>query len=250
MGHVIAHPNFWDLALPGCSGGEQVFSCACFSCGLGSSGHLPRSMGGSTALPLPIFVWERAGSGGAIWRWLLGISPDFVAGRCNPDGYASGEVPTSANLNLYGGSGSRVRWHSDDEGLFGERGDPKLFASLSLGSSALFKWKSRSRPDRDERSCWLHHGDLLVMYGCSQDEYRHCTDSRLQGERVNVTSRWIKNHVPLCPLGLGVVCGLPACVKDSPVSTNAGLVWPGILVLACLVALLWWVLLLAAVLIS
>ena len=69
----------------------------------------------------------------------MGVSPDFVAGRCNPDGCASGEVPTSANLNLYGGSGSRVRWHSDDEGLFVERGDPKLIVSLSLGSSVLFK---------------------------------------------------------------------------------------------------------------
>ena len=36
----------------------------------------------------------------------------------------------------------------------------------------------------------------------------------------------------------------------SPVSTSAGLVWPGILVLVCLVALLVWVLLFAAVLIS
>ena len=132
MGHVTAHPNFWDLALPGCSAGEAGLSCACFLRGLGSSGHLPRSMGGSTALPLPIFVWERAGSGAAIQRLLLGVSPDFVAGRCNPDGCASEEVPSSANLNLYGGSGSRVRWHSDNEGLFGERGDPKLIVSLSL----------------------------------------------------------------------------------------------------------------------
>ena len=43
---------------------------------------------------------------------------------------SEGDVPTSANLNLFGGSGSCVRWHSDDEALFGERGDPKLIVSF------------------------------------------------------------------------------------------------------------------------
>ena len=32
---------------------------------------------------------------------------------------AEGEVPTAANLNLYRGRGSCVRWHCDDEPLFG-----------------------------------------------------------------------------------------------------------------------------------
>ena len=32
------------------------------------------------------------------------------------------EVPTCANLNYYGGSGSCVRWHRDDEGVFGGAG--------------------------------------------------------------------------------------------------------------------------------
>ena len=84
-------------------------------------------------------------------------------------------------MNFYGGPVSCVRWHSDDEGLLGERGDPKLIVSLCLGSSALFKWKPRSCPDGDESLCWLHHGDLLVMDGCCQDEYLHCTDPRLEG---------------------------------------------------------------------
>ena len=33
---------------------------------------------------------------------------------------ADGEVPSAANLNLYGGSRSHVTWHCDDEPLFGE----------------------------------------------------------------------------------------------------------------------------------
>ena len=108
-----------------------------------------------------------------------------------------------------------------------EHGDPKLIVSFSLGSFALFKWKPRARQDSDGISCWLHHGDLLVMDGSCQDQYQHCTDPRLEGELVNVTFRWIRNHVARCPLGLGVVCCLPTCVKDSSVSTNAGLAWPG-----------------------
>ena len=45
---------------------------------------------------------------------------------------AVGDVPTCANLNYYGGSGSCVRWHSDDEVLFGGRGESKLIVSVSL----------------------------------------------------------------------------------------------------------------------
>ena len=39
---------------------------------------------------------------------------------------AEGEVPTSANLNLYLGWRSCVGWHRDDEPLFGECGEAKL----------------------------------------------------------------------------------------------------------------------------
>ena len=37
---------------------------------------------------------------------------------------AEGEVPTCANLNYHGGSGSCVRWHRDDEGVFAGQGSP------------------------------------------------------------------------------------------------------------------------------
>ena len=54
------------------------------------------------------------------WEFLRGlwraVAP-LMAAWC-----ADGEMPTCANLNLYGGSGSRVRWHSDNEGLFGKKG--------------------------------------------------------------------------------------------------------------------------------
>ena len=136
---------------------------------------------------------------------------------------AEGEMPTCANLNHYGGEGSCVRWHRDDEALFGEQGESKLIVSVSIGYSALFRWKPRSSPECDADSCWLHHGELLVMDGSCQDEYLHCTDPKLDGERVNITYRWLKKHLPQCPAGTGVMCCLPACVRGSPVSVCAGI---------------------------
>ena len=141
------------------------------------------------------------------WEFLRGlwkaVAP-LMAPWC-----ADGEMPTCANLNLYEGSGSRVRWHSDNEGLFGRRGESKLIVSMSFGVSALFKWKPGPSLDSDASASWLHHGDLLVMDGCCQDEYLHCTDPLQGGERVNITFRWIRNHVPRCPLAAGSCAACP-----------------------------------------
>ena len=135
---------------------------------------------------------------------------------------AEGEMPTCANLNYSSGSGSCVRWHRDDEVLFNGQGEPKLIVSVSIWFSALFRWKPRPSPDCEAGSCWLHLGDLLVMDGRCQDEYLHSTDPRLHGELVNITFRWLKNHLPQCPVGAGVVCCLPTCVNGSPVPVFAG----------------------------
>ena len=73
---------------------------------------------------------------------------------------AEEDVPTAANLNLYRGRHSRVGWHSDDEPLFGERGEAKLSVSVSFGTRALNRWKGTSCPDGEASSCWLDHGVL------------------------------------------------------------------------------------------
>ena len=110
---------------------------------------------------------------------------------------------------------------------------------MSFGVSVLFKWKPGPSLDSDASSSWLHHGDLLVMDGGCQDEYLHCTDPLRGGERVNSTFRWIRNHVPQCPLAAGVVCCLPTCAKGSHVSPNTELILPGLLSVV-LLALLGW----------
>ena len=190
-------------------------------------------------LSLLIFVWERTCCWAASFGE-LGASSGIVDGSplmtlwC-----ADGEVPTCANLNFYGGSGSRVRWHSDNEGLFGKQGESKLIVSLSFGVSALFKWKPGPSLDSDATSSWLHRGDLLVMDGCCQDEYLHCTEPLQGGERANITFRWTRNHVPRCPLATGVVCCLPTCAKGSLVSSSTESFLPGLLSVV-LLALLGW----------
>ena len=109
-------------------------------------------------------------------------------------------MPTAANLNLYRGWKSCVGWHNDDEPLFGKCGDDKLIVSVSLGSSAVFRWRRQSCPDDEGHFILLGHGDILVMGGLCQDEFLHRTDSGREQERRNVTFRWIEQHVSSCPL--------------------------------------------------
>ena len=103
------------------------------------------------------------------------------------------ELPTGVNLNHYDGSRSCVRWHSDNESLFGPRDPPKLIVSLSLGNPVEFKVRRVS--DSVTSSITLNHGDVLVMDGSAQSEYLHCTMPGLQGPRVNLTYRWVAQQL-------------------------------------------------------
>ena len=150
-------------------------SCSCsYSYGRGPAiGSHP----GERCWPLPAGVWRA-------------IVPLLKPWWC-----AEGEVPTAANLNLYRGKNSCVRWHCDDEPLFGRgQGTSKLIVSVSFGSLVSFKWKAKSCLNGENSSCSLGHGDILVMDGQCQDEFLHCTDPGLEQERINVTFRWIKRH--------------------------------------------------------
>ena len=78
----------------------------------------------------------------AIWDGVIGlwgrVAP-FLLPWCGKK-----DVPTGVNLNQYAGSGSFIRWHSDNEPLFGPQNLPKLIVSLSLGSSVEFMVRNRS----------------------------------------------------------------------------------------------------------
>ena len=126
------------------------------------------------------------------------------------------EIPSGVNLNRYAGRNSCIPWHSDDEPLFGDQGDPKVIVSMSLGSSVHFR--VRSRGSRNVLSpIRLNHGDLLVMDGLVQSEYEHSTSSMLHGPRANLTYRWITQHTSTCnALRARVCCALPSCAQGLP----------------------------------
>ena len=126
---------------------------------------------------------------------------------------AKGEVPTGVNLNRYSGNGSFIPWHRDNERLFGSPFEPKVIVSMSLGHSALFKLRRRAS-ENTHSQIRLDHGDLLVMDGLTQLEYEHSTASELLGPRVNLTFRWISQHIKSCPLA-GLIGGaLPSDAQD------------------------------------
>ena len=93
-------------------------------------------------------------------------------------------------------------WHCDEEPLFGEYGEDKLIVSVSVGSSAVFKWRRQPCPNGEGHLCCLGHGDILVMDGQCQDKLLHRTDPCLEQERINVTFRWIKQYVSSCTSGM------------------------------------------------
>ena len=104
---------------------------------------------------------------------------------------AEGEVPTAANLNFYRVWNSCVGWHRDDE---------PLIVSVSFGSSAVFRWRRQSCPDDEGHLCCLGHGDISCHHGQCQDEFLHRTDPGREQDRINVTFRWVKQHVSSFPL--------------------------------------------------
>ena len=145
----------------------------------------------------------------AIWDGVIslwGRVAPFLSPWCG-----RGELPTGVNLNRYSGPSSCIRWHSDNEPLFGPQNSPKLIISLSLGNPVEFKVRRVS--DSVTSSITLDHGDVLVMDGSAQSEYLHCTMPGLQRPRVNLTFRWVAQHIASCPLAGAVGCVLPPCVQ-------------------------------------
>ena len=127
------------------TGREQLLAALVSTVDWVVTGLLPHSMGGSDRAVICSYAYGRRvavgpQSGARSWELLQdlwkAIAPQ-MAPWC-----AVGDVPTCANLNYYGGSGSCVRWHCDDEVLFGGRGESKLIVSVSIGFSALFWWKT------------------------------------------------------------------------------------------------------------
>jgi alkylated DNA repair dioxygenase AlkB len=92
-------------------------------------------------------------------------------------------------LNLYRDGADSVGWHSDND--YPNGGHPAV-ASISLGATRRFRFAPR-RGGGPGSTIPLSSGDLLLMLGRSQVDYRHalpCT-SKPTGPRINLTFRYM-----------------------------------------------------------
>ena len=88
LGWTMMHhtPRFGFWLFRGALRGEQGFACSCIWFGLGSSRHLPHSMGSSTAMPLPTHVWEAAQQWDLKPEGAPGCCSQVCGGKLHPDG--------------------------------------------------------------------------------------------------------------------------------------------------------------------
>lgn len=94
----------------------------------------------------------------------------------------------SVLATLYLDGGAAVAFHRDNEAIFGPH---PTIASLSLGATRTFEVEgARGRPREGVRLV-LSDGDLVVMRGAFQENYRHRikTASSKVGPRINLSFR-------------------------------------------------------------
>ena len=117
----------------------------------------------------------------SLWRT---IAP-FARPWCD-----EGKGLSAASVNLHGDSQSRIRWHRDDEPLFGASVKSKLIVSLSTGASALSRWKRHRSCALCVEDGMLLSFDLLVVDGSAQDELLHHTDPDLERNVPTDQTTW------------------------------------------------------------
>ncbi|XP_034163167.2 alpha-ketoglutarate-dependent dioxygenase alkB homolog 3 isoform X2 [Pangasianodon hypophthalmus] len=78
--------------------------------------------------------------------------------------------------NLYRDGKDSIAWHSDNEASFGPR---PTIASLSLGDTRVFRLRKKPPPEENGDYTYtekvkipLSHGTLLIMEGCTQDDWQ------------------------------------------------------------------------------
>ena len=88
--------------------------------------------------------------------------------------------------NLYSTGNDYMGWHSDNEPSLGVR---PTIASVSIGEARDFVFKHQNSSQKI--SIKLYHGDLLVMFGNSQEDWRHALPKRKKvvNPRINLTYR-------------------------------------------------------------
>ena len=89
-------------------------------------------------------------------------------------------------VNRYRNGDDMLGWHADDEADLGEM---PVLAAVSVGAERVFRMRPRRGGASNARI--LGHGSLLVMWGNSQRDYKHCLarTGRSVGERLSFTFR-------------------------------------------------------------
>ncbi|MCY3839951.1 MAG: alpha-ketoglutarate-dependent dioxygenase AlkB [Gammaproteobacteria bacterium] len=95
-------------------------------------------------------------------------------------------------VNRYRDGRDMLGWHADDEADLGEA---PVLAAISVGSERVFRM--RPRGGGASTATVLGHGSLLVMWGNSQRDYKHCLPGTRQpvGERLSFTFRRTREMV-------------------------------------------------------
>ena len=97
----------------------------------------------------------------------------------------------SVLVNLYRNGSDSMGLHADNEP---ELGPTPLIASITLGASRKFVFKSTSKNSKQRFGLTLNHGDLLIMAGETQKYWLHGLPKTQApiGDRLNLTFRWVR----------------------------------------------------------
>ncbi len=98
----------------------------------------------------------------------------------------------SVLLNLYRDGQDSMGYHADDEPELGAR---PVIASLSLGAARAMHLRHRRDRALPTQKLVLEDGDLLVMRGNSQRDWKHAVPKTRMalGPRINLTFRLIRS---------------------------------------------------------
>jgi alkylated DNA repair dioxygenase AlkB len=98
----------------------------------------------------------------------------------------SGWHPNGLIANLYRSGQDSIDWHADNEPALGPA---PTVVSVSYGATRLFKLRTLDRSSEHELE--LRHGDLVIMGGACQEEFKHAITktTKVDDSRLSLTFR-------------------------------------------------------------
>ena len=115
--------------------------------------------------------------------------PEDLRGLATEVGEAVGWQFNFVVVNRFRNGTDLLGWHADDEA---DLGVEPVIASVSVGAERVFRLRPRTGGPSVGRA--LGHGSLVLMWGRSQRDFKHCVPRTAKpiGERLNFTFRWTR----------------------------------------------------------